>query len=406
MGQQPRALSPHLSLDHFIGSEIRTRRTQRRLSHRELAALVHVSADLIARIERGERRIAADLAAACDTVLQSGGALRQLVEARPERPSPAIARSDSLDPIEALSALIAGGADEHAEGIFARATERMATYPEHAPAALWTSTQQDLRLAQELLRAIPSLRSHRTLLRSVAVLTGTSGHLLMDLADRANAHRYLTLSRQAGEQLEEAELVAWTLGMAAIDMIVSADWAQATQILDHAHEIATRGPSRRRAWISALRARAHAGAGHELIARRCLDEARSALDDAGHPTHLDFFNHARLDGAYGTTHLLLKDVDAADAAITDAIARRQPDDVKGIALLMLDHAECRIISGDADGAAHRILAAATLAETQLVAPIQRRINDLRQGMSRWSDSGSVRELDSKIQVLLEPVRKV
>lgn len=405
MGQVPHALAPHLSLDHYIGAELRVLRMRQGLSQRSLAAAAHVSSALIARIERGERRLTGDIADSCDRALGSDGVLRRLVQTRPEH-SEFKAGATSHDPVDSLTGLISGAGGEGADAILARATQRMSSYPEHAATSLWISTQQDLHLAQGLLRARPGYRSHATLLRGVTILAATSAHLLMDLADRTNARRYLILSRQAGEEIGDGPLVAWTLGMAAVDSMVSKNPTEAALLLDHANHLSAGGSRRRRAWISALRARAHAGAGNDSVAQQALDDARVALQMAGPPTQLDFFDDARLDGAYGTTHMLLKNFDVAKDAISNAIARRRPDDVKGIAYLTLDQAECQISGDDPDAAADRIRAAATLARHQMVAPLQARVFDLRQRMTRWSDSRPVRELDADLESMSVPLGRV
>jgi hypothetical protein len=53
-------------------------RTERGISLRVLGTEVHVSADLIAKIEKAHRRPTADVIGRCDAALQSGGLLTRL----------------------------------------------------------------------------------------------------------------------------------------------------------------------------------------------------------------------------------------------------------------------------------------------------------------------------------------
>ncbi len=78
-----RRLRAHISAHHFFGAELRHWREHRGLSQAELAAAIHVSPDLIRKVEHAERWPTATFAVACDGQLQSHGVLvrlQQLVE--------------------------------------------------------------------------------------------------------------------------------------------------------------------------------------------------------------------------------------------------------------------------------------------------------------------------------------
>ncbi|MGI5147225.1 helix-turn-helix transcriptional regulator [Plantactinospora sp. CA-294935] len=69
MGQKPRPLQPHLSAAYLFGARLRQYRVERALFQQSLGRLVHVSGDLIGKIEKGERKVNRDLAQRCGTVL-------------------------------------------------------------------------------------------------------------------------------------------------------------------------------------------------------------------------------------------------------------------------------------------------------------------------------------------------
>ncbi|WP_194904743.1 helix-turn-helix domain-containing protein [Catenulispora rubra] len=403
MGKQPRQLSPHVSLEHFIGAELRRFRTQHGLSHKQIAARVHVSAELIGRIERAERRLSAELAVELDGVLETDGVLVQAVLQRSPVRSAASRRANPLDPVTELGSLVRLDVGEAAE-ILERATMRIAEYPNHAPTSLWFETQRDLQAATKLLRGPSSLRAHRALLGGVAILAGTAAHLLMDLDDRPNGRRYLELSHEAGRDLEDPGLLAWSLGMGVIDSLIDADFDRSVRMSEEAAALPVQS-RRQQAWLNALRARAYAGAGEEHVALSALERAYAELEAAEEPTALAFFDEARLEGMAGTTQLLLGRPADAVRTIDAAISRRDREDVKGIALLMLDQAECQIHIGDPESAVARITAAVELSEKQMVAPIRARLTILCRQLARWSQTAAVMGLEGLLTASTLPVGK-
>jgi len=81
MGQTARRLTPEVSARQRFGAELRRRRLARGLSQDSLGRLVHVSGDLLAKLEKAQRWPAHDVAARCDAILQAGGALMQMLPA-------------------------------------------------------------------------------------------------------------------------------------------------------------------------------------------------------------------------------------------------------------------------------------------------------------------------------------
>ncbi|MGI5180176.1 helix-turn-helix domain-containing protein [Dactylosporangium sp. CA-152071] len=99
MAQASAELQPFASLRHYLGAELRAWRLLRGYSLARLGSEVHVSGDLLGKIEKAQRRPADDLIARCDDVLDAGGALRRLhgltrrglrrLDSKPEAPAPA-----------------------------------------------------------------------------------------------------------------------------------------------------------------------------------------------------------------------------------------------------------------------------------------------------------------------------
>ncbi|MGH3937612.1 MAG: helix-turn-helix domain-containing protein [Pseudonocardiaceae bacterium] len=78
MGQRPNELTPHESLHHYWGAELRALRVGQGLSLAELGHLLHCDPSYLAKIERAERPIPATLAESCDRMLQTQGMLIRL----------------------------------------------------------------------------------------------------------------------------------------------------------------------------------------------------------------------------------------------------------------------------------------------------------------------------------------
>ncbi|GAA4259710.1 helix-turn-helix transcriptional regulator [Dactylosporangium darangshiense] len=106
MGQRPRQLTPHLSgLDRF-GSELRSWRVQRGLSQDALGRVVHVSGDLIGKIEKAVRRPTRMLVESCDTALQAQGALLAALASVDESVAPAqVDVGEPTDPLAVSASL-------------------------------------------------------------------------------------------------------------------------------------------------------------------------------------------------------------------------------------------------------------------------------------------------------------
>lgn len=78
MGQRPNELTPHESLHHYWGAELRALRVACGLSLAELGHSLHCDSSYLAKIERAERPIPATLAHSCDQALHAQGTLIRL----------------------------------------------------------------------------------------------------------------------------------------------------------------------------------------------------------------------------------------------------------------------------------------------------------------------------------------
>lgn len=99
MAQAPKALRPELSLRHRFGAELRRRRRDRGVSLAGLGKLVHLSGDLLGKVEKAERWPTEVLAQRCDDALAADGVLTMLwrqVQAQREEEKQVPVRVDPL----------------------------------------------------------------------------------------------------------------------------------------------------------------------------------------------------------------------------------------------------------------------------------------------------------------------
>ncbi len=142
MAQTPRELEPHTSAKHYFGAQLRSWRERRGWSQARLGEHLHVSADLVAKVEKALRWPTTGFAAACDTALATGGTLSDLlalVELERHEERAAVAAT-------ARTVSIAVSQQRHrttpTASPFATAPEKIAT---GAPAA-WTSALPGVQL--------------------------------------------------------------------------------------------------------------------------------------------------------------------------------------------------------------------------------------------------------------------
>jgi transcriptional regulator with XRE-family HTH domain len=310
-----------------FGDALRRTRLAAGLSQPRLAAAVHFSQSLISKVENGAEHPSYEFARACDDALGAGGQLLSLVGA--PRPTSGDTEIEAWELADALtrSSISLQTLDHMEHAIHGHA----ARYPSSAPAALMVPVQQQLRRLRHALTQPQTLEVRRRAVRLVGVLSGLAGHLRLDTGREDHAVTFFELGRLAGHEAADDDLTAWVLATHSIAPFFAGRPAEAATLLDEASDLAVHasGP-RRRAWIEALRARAHAAIGDRAGSLSSLEAARAAIDSVTDPPHgTDFFDAPRLAGLAGGTYLLLRDTEPATEMLTQALASRAPADTKG-----------------------------------------------------------------------------
>jgi hypothetical protein len=285
--------------------------------------------------------------------------------------------------------------------------EYSALYPVTGPDAMLTSAERQMaRLGEALTQPIP-VAVRRRVVRLLGLLAGVVGHLYVDLGAGPRARQLFELGRLASTEAEDHDLAAWIIATDSIAAFYDDQPDRAVELLAEADASAARASSpRRRAWITAMQARALAAVGRADDAWRALDRAHGFITEALDPPNgNDFFDTARLDGVTGSTLLLLRDTTRATTVLGSALDRRAPTDIKGRALLTLDLAACRVVDGEPGEATRLVGEALDVAHGAIVRPIAVRATQVRATMKSWGASRPVAELDERLTDVQRQARK-
>lgn len=202
MGQALRELDPRASAAATFGAELRARRLARGRSLRELGQLVLVSGELLAKVEKAQRRPRPDLVQRLDAVLDTRGELERLAAplfvaaARPAIDRPRLSPGNAelelrrvIDEVRAVDHTLA--ADRLAE-LMAFAEAAAAVDGSGLSAPVKTSLRRTLAEAEQL-----------------------AGWMLFDRGDQPGAERMFARAKSAAQLAGAADLVAYVLGPSA-----------------------------------------------------------------------------------------------------------------------------------------------------------------------------------------------
>jgi hypothetical protein len=287
---------------------------------------------------------------------------------------------------------------EEAVGEFAR------SYPSTAPTVLARPVLEHFRDVTRLLAGPLPVARRQRLAVVAGHLAGLAGSLAFDLRDEGKALAYFKVAVHAADDADAPDLAAWALATRSLIPTYTGDPAAALRLLQEAQD-RTGGhvsPSRL-AWLAALEARAYAGLGDAAASLAAIVRAEQAIERAepsGGRFATDFFDRPRLAGFRGTSHLLLGQPKAAQVALADVLALRDPADVKGGSLARLDLAQAYVQDGAIEEACVNVAEALAIRHENRVGPILRRAREVRALLKPWHEEQPVRDLDERLRPLL------
>ncbi|WP_327118959.1 helix-turn-helix domain-containing protein [Nocardia sp. NBC_01730] len=342
MGVAPHRFDPRETAEALFGAELRARRKAAGLSLRQLAPLLLVSHDLLARIEKAERRPQPDFIDRVDHVLGADGDLRQLAEpftqvAR-QRTLPISLEPDSAEP--SLRDLIADvRAADHT--MAARQLDELVAHANAAEAVV-SRVEEDERTP---------------LLRAIAEAHQLSGWMLFDRGSVALAERSFTNARRIANRADALDLIAFVGGPNSSFMSTwCGDPAQGAEQAYASLSWARRSGNRRlTAFVTTMAARAHARMGEAALCKQMLDDAETELSrhrpDGPDPVWLEVFDDAALAGHRGSCLLALGQPRQAIESLREQDSTSPTVFVRNRTIWQLEQAEAQLRTGEHDVAA-------------------------------------------------------
>jgi len=227
MPQAPKTLDPSLSAKHRFGAALRATRVGHGMSQADLAKLVHVHPDLIAKVEKAVRWPTEPLAASCDSALGTAGTLtalwtdvaRERREGRQPGPSGPPGGAEDLDMFEPLGEManrlwmLGGSGAEAAMSVLETGiADLVERYETEDPAALAPYAVTLRRSMESLVYAQPTTSHRRQLLGLAGRASALLAYMAVNLGRFAHADAYSTEAYALGREAGDRGLMAWVRG--------------------------------------------------------------------------------------------------------------------------------------------------------------------------------------------------
>lgn len=375
MGDRMRALDPQSSPAAMFGAELRALRQQRGLSLAAAGSLVHVSGDLIGKIEKADRRPQPDLVTRLDRALEAGGGLERLgraaageddfTEDRPTVAVPSLSPEDAPDRMRRVIDAVRNG--DHAMGESAQ------------PGTLVAYAR-----AAERVRPLVGRDKRSRLHAAIAQAYQLAGWMSFDHGRPRQAERLLGTARGWVERADDPALAAFVLGPnLSFVATYGGDPALGVERAYGAIGWARRsGNHRLTGFVMAIGARAHARLGETDLCLDLLDQAGAYLarhnpdgEDPDAQSWLSVFDRAALDGHRGSCLLDLNKPGLALAPLAEQDRDSPHQFVRNRVIWRLDRIDALIRLGEIDRACVD-LEAATGTATGLTPRVLRRFQSV------------------------------
>lgn len=363
MANRMRALDPQASPAALFGAELRALRQRRGLSLAAVGRLVHVSGDLVGKIEKADRRPQADLVTRLDLALAAGGTLVHLGRdaAREDNGGdadlpvtvavPVLSPDDAETRLRLVIDAIRGG--DHAMSD----PGDPGTLVAHACAAE---------------KVLPRVGRHKRvrLHASIAEAHQLAGWMSFDHGHPRRAEQFLGTARSWAERAADPALAAFVLGPSlSFISTYSGNPARGVERAYGAIGWARRsGNHRLTGFTMAIGARAHARLGETGLCLDLLDQAATELarhDPDGHDTAahlwLSVFDRAALDGHRGSCLLDLERPGLALQPLAEQDRNAPHQFVRNRVIWQLDRIDALLRLGEIDNACADLFAATTTA---------------------------------------------
>lgn len=285
---------------------------------------------------------------------------------------------------------------EQAESLALRYQE---LYHSVDPASLIRPVAAHLRAVSELLGIARSEPLRRRLLENYAQVSLLAGRVaFFDLRDPMAARAYLNLALESAEEAGNGALAAGALGHASFLAAADRRYTAATSYLHGANRYAAGAP-RLESWLCAVEAEIQTNAGAVDAALAAIERAQALAGNSHRePTNawFDFYDDARLAGFAGFTYLHAGRTDAAEAALSQALAWLPAGASKQRAVVLTDLAVVHVRRREIDEATRLAVDAADALAQAGYATGTERLLAFRARLRPWEDHPGVRVLDERL----------
>lgn len=424
MPQAPKPLDPSLSVKHRFGAELRATRVGRGMSQAELAKLVHVHPDLIAKVEKAARWPTEGLAISCDSALRTGGTLAALwtdvarernKDRQPGRSGAAdgAVDMDVLEPFGEVANRLWRLGDATTEAAMsvleAGIADLVERYETEDPATLASYTVTLRRSLESLVHGQPSTSQRQQLLGLAGRASALLAYMAVNLGRFAHADAYSTeayaLAREAGDH----GLMAWVRGTQSFASYYRRDYGKAVEYARDGLRAAGSGPQALRLKVN-CEARAlaflpgrqreteHAVAqAYKLAERLDVPEGISPCISFGP------YSHGRVIANAITVFQTLGEAERAVDLVGEIEATVQTSNSAwSRSLIDLDHATTLLHCTDPDIEHAMYLACAALAASadRPITSVVQRGQALARSATRFSHLPSVREFRERMRMVV------
>lgn len=364
MANRMRTLDPQASPAALFGAELRALRQRRGLSLAALGRLVHVSGDLVGKIEKADRRPQPDLVTRLDRALEADGSLDRLGRG-------AVREDGSSDGeiLPATAPVPVPSPDDAAAQvrlvIDAVRTGDHAMSDQSDPGTLVAHAR-----AAEMVLPLVGRDERLRLHASIAEAHQLAGWMSFDHGHPRRAERLLGTARTWAERAADPALAAFVLGPSlSFVATYGGDPALGVERAYGAIGWARRsGNHRLTGFAMAIGARAHARLGETGLCLDLLDQAATELarhdpdgqDPAAHPW-LSVFDRAALDGHRGSCLLDLDRPGLALQPLAEQDRYAPHQFVRNRVIWQLDRIDALLRLGEIDNACADLVAATTSA---------------------------------------------
>ncbi|WP_211266942.1 hypothetical protein [Nonomuraea candida] len=244
-------------------------------------------------------------------------------------------------------------------------------------------------------------RTRPDLFAAAAELSYLAAYMAMDAGANALAQRYYISTVRLADEADDLVLRATALRSMAVQAAELGHDGEALSLADAAASaLGGRGPRRTLAWITGMRAEAHAAAGTRWDALNLLRRTETELERADSPPETEWTGNYRresLEHQIGLTLTQLGDHATAARHFTASMDARRPVELRTRVLIGLRAAHAHLRAGDPEQAAVTALGLGDDVHLIASARVRDELHRLRAGWQRYRDSPLIAAADRAVR---------